>query len=139
MKSLCYLEGRIQPLADARLDPLDRRNLFGDALYEAVKILDGVLLHVQPHLERLTAGLRRVEIPLPDSLPRICSALAQESGLSAGYLYIQVSRGVRSRVLIPPRDLEPTLLVVPFELQFDPPAGGLKRAVTVPDWRTSTG
>ena len=69
MKPLCYLEGRIQPLAEARLDPLDRGNLFGDALYEAVKVLDGVLLHQQPHLERLAAGLRRVEIPLPDSLP----------------------------------------------------------------------
>ena len=135
MKPLCYLDGRIQPLAEARLDPLDRGNLFGDALYEAVKVLDGILLHLEPHLERLTAGLRRVEIPLPGSLPEICSELARESGLSAGYLYIQVSRGVKSRILIPPRDLEPTLLVVPFELQFDPPAGDLKRAVTVPDWR----
>jgi len=135
IKPLCYLEGRIQPLATARLDPLDRGNLFGDSLYEAVKVLDGVLLHLQPHLDRLAAGLRRVEIPQPDSLPQICSALARESELLAGYLYIQVSRGVRSRILIPPRDLEPTLLVVPFELQFDPPAGGLKRAVTVPDWR----
>lgn len=135
MKPLCYLDGRLQPLAEARLDPLDRGNLFGDALYEAVKVLDGVLLHLEPHLERLTAGLRRVEIPLPDSLSQICNELARESELSAGYLYIQVSRGVRSRILIPPRDLEPTLLVVPFELQFDPPAGGLKRAVTAPDWR----
>lgn len=135
MKPLCYLGGRIQPLAEARLDPLDRGNLFGDALYEAVKVLDGVLLHLQPHLKRLTAGLQRVEIPLPESLPEICQTLARESELSAGYLYLQVSRGVRSRILIPPRDLEPTLLVVPFELQFDPPAGGLKRAVTVPDWR----
>lgn len=135
MKPLCYLHGRIQPLAEARLDPLDRGNLFGDALYEAVKVLDGVLLHLEPHLNRLTAGLKRVKIPLPGSLTEICSELAQDSGLLSGYLYIQVSRGVRSRVLIPPLDLEPTLLVVPFELQFDPPAGGLKRAVTAPDWR----
>ena len=135
MNPVCYLDGRIQPLAEARLDPLDRGNLFGDALYEAVKVLEGSLLHVEPHLERLAAGLRRVEIPLPDSLQEICDALARESGLSDGYLYLQVSRGVRSRMLIPPPGLKPTLLVVPFELEFDPPAGGLKRAVTVPDWR----
>lgn len=135
MRPLCYLDGRIQPLAEARLDPLDRGNLFGDALYEAVKVLDGVILHSDPHLKRLAAGLRRVEIPLPDSIARICSDLASESQLSAGYLYIQVSRGVRSRILIPPRDLQPTLMIVPFEHRFDPPAGGCKRAVTVPDWR----
>lgn len=135
MKTVCYLDGRIQRLDEARLDPLDRGNLFGDALYEAVKVMDGVLLHVEPHLRRLAAGLQRVEIPLPDSLPEICDVLARESELSAGYLYLQVSRGVRSRMLVPPPGLEPTLLVVPFELQFDPPAGGLKRAVTAPDWR----
>jgi D-alanine transaminase len=135
MKPLCYLDGRIQPLAEARLDPLDRGNLFGDALYEAIKILDGVILHLGPHLKRLARGLRRVEIPLPDSLPEICDGLARHSELSTGYLYIQVSRGVRSRILIPPRDLEPTLLVVPFEHRFDPPAASPKRAVTVPDWR----
>ena len=135
MKPLCYLDGRIQPLAEARLDPLDRGNLFGDALYEAVKVRAGVLLHLQPHLERLAAGLERVEIPLPGSLSQICGDLAREAEMSDGYLYLQVSRGVRSRILIPPTGLEPTLMVVPFELVFDPPAGFLKRAVTVPDWR----
>ena len=135
MKPLCHLDGRIQPLADARLDPLDRGNLFGDALYEAVKVYDRVVLHLEPHIERLAAGLQRVEIPLPDSLPQICADLARRSEIANGYLYLQVSRGVRSRMLIPPSDLQPTVLVVPFELQFDPPAGGRKRVVTVPDWR----
>ena len=135
MKSLCYLNGRIQPLAEARLDPLDRGNLFGDALYEAVKVLDGILLHLQPHLDRLHAGLARVEIPASDELASVCHELAESSQLESGYLYLQVSRGVCSRMLIPPPNLEPTVMVVPFEHTFDPPAGRLKRAVTVPDWR----
>jgi D-alanine transaminase len=135
MKSLCYLNGRIQPLAEARLDPLDRGNLFGDALYEAVKVLDGVLLHLQPHLDRLQAGLERVEIPTPEELAKICHELVASAQFDSGYLYLQVSRGVRSRMLIPPPDLEPTVMVVPFEHTFDPPAGRLKRVITVPDWR----
>jgi len=137
MKPLCYLEGRIQPLAEARLDPLDRGNIFGDALYEAVKVLDGVILHLAPHLDRLRGGLGRVEIPAAavDSLTEICSRLVQESELTAGYLYLQISRGVLSRVHLPPPDLEPTVMVVPFEQVFDPPGGRMKRAITVPDWR----
>jgi len=135
MKPLCYLNGRIQLLSEARLDPLDRGSLFGDALYEAVKVLDGVLLHLQPHLDRLHAGLERVEIPAPAELEDVCRQLVEATQFDCGYLYLQVSRGVRSRMLIPPPDLEPTILVVPFELVFDPPAGRFKRAVTVPDWR----
>ena len=135
MKPLCYLAGRVQPLDEARLDPLDRGNLFGDALYEAVKVLDGVVLHLQPHLDRLQAGLERVAIPAPGEIGAACHQLLEESGLDSGYLYLQVSRGVRSRILIPPPDLEPTVLIVPFEHAFDPPAGKPRRAVTVPDWR----
>ena len=135
MKQLCYLNGRIQPLAEARLDPLDRGNLFGDALYEAIKVLDGTLLHLEPHLERLHKGLHRVDIPAPDNLEQVCGQLVEETGFDCGYLYLQISRGVRSRLLIPPPGLEPTVMVVPFDLVFDPPAGKLKRAVTVPDWR----
>ena len=130
-----YLNGEIQSLAEARLDPLDRGNLFGDALYEAVKVQEGVLLHFAPHHERLAAGLARVQIPLPDDLEQISSAVLEASGLESGYLYLQVSRGVLSRVLIPPRGLEPTVMVVPFELEFDPPAGRTKRVTTVQDWR----
>lgn len=135
MKPLCYLAGRVQPLDEARLDPLDRGNLFGDALYEAVKVLDGVVLHLQPHLDRLRAGLERVAIPAPGEIEAACHQLLEESELDSGYLYLQVSRGVRSRILIPPPDLEPTVLIVPFEHAFDPPAGQPRRAVTVPDWR----
>lgn len=135
MKPLCYLAGRVQPLDEARLDPLDRGNLFGDALYEAVKVLDGVVLHLQPHLDRLQAGLERVAIPAPGEIGAACHQLLEESGLDSGYLYLQVSRGVRSRILIPPPDLEPTVLIVPFEHAFDPPAGKPRRAVIVPDWR----
>jgi D-alanine transaminase len=135
MKPLCYLDGRVQSLAEARLDPLDRGFLFGDALYEAVKVLDGTLLHLQPHLDRLNQGLSRVEIPAPETLESVCRQLVEATQLDSGYLYLQVSRGVRSRLLIPPTDLEPTVFVVPFEMVFDAPAVRLKRAVTVPDWR----
>ncbi len=135
MEPCCHLNGRLQPLADARLDPLDRGNLFGDALYEVVKVLDGVLLHFEPHLARLAVGLERVAIPLPNDLHEICLEVLEASRLDSGYLYLQISRGVLSRVLIPPPGMQPTVMVIPFEMEFDPPASRRKRVTTVPDWR----
>ena len=135
MKPVCFLHGRIQPLSEARLDPLDRGYLFGDALYEVVKVLDGSLLHLQPHLDRLYRGLEQVQIQAPEGLELAFRQLLVESSLQSGYLYLQVSRGVRSRLLIPPPDLEPTVFIAPFEHLFDSPAGRSKRAITVPDWR----
>lgn len=135
MKSLCYLNGTILPLREARIDPYDRGFLFGDSLYEVVKVLEGTLLHLDPHLERLRLGLARAEIPFPDDLEPHMQRLLAEVDLRSGYLYLQITRGVAPRAHIPPASIEPTVLILPFQQDFDAPASRLLRAVTVPDWR----
>ena len=122
MKPLCYLGGRIQPLAEARLDPLDRGNLFGDALYEggqsprrAVLLAPGA-----PPRSDLRPACDAWRFPYPTLFPRSVTTWHGSRSCRTGYLYIQVSRGVSSRILIPPRDLEPTLLVVPFRAAVRP-------------------
>lgn len=135
VKSLYYLNGRFVPSNEARIDPCDRGFLFGDSLYEVVKVLAGTPLHLEPHLERLRRGLERAEIPFPVGMASACLQLVAAADLSAGYLYLQVTRGVTTRQHLPPAGIEPTVLIMPFEHEFDPPASRPLRAITVPDWR----
>ena len=135
MKSLCYLNGMILPPNEARIDPYDRGFLFGDSLYEVVKVLQGTLIHLDAHLDRLRRGLHRAEIPLPEDLGSVCRRLLEAIDLGSGYLYLQITRGVAPRDHIPEVTIEPTVVILPFEQDFDPPASRLLRAVTVPDWR----
>jgi len=132
---LCCLNGEIQPLAEARLHPLDRGFIFGDSLYEALKILGGTLLHVEPHLKRLRHGLGQVEIPYPEGLLDDAHLLLAAAGVVDGFLYIQISRGVAPRAHIPPRGLSPTVLLLASPFDFSPPAGREMSIVTAPDWR----
>ncbi len=135
MKELCYLNGRIVPIVEARIDPQDRGFLFGDSLYEVVKVVDGIALHLEPHLGRLAQGLERIEIPYPEDLADACRRLLSECSLDTGYLYLQVTRGVAPRSHLPPRDLQPTVLVMPYLFDYPAPAARRSRVVTVPDWR----
>lgn len=135
MKSLCYLNGKILPPHQARIDPYDRGFLFGDSLYEVVKVLAGTLLNLEAHLDRLRRGLGRAEIAYPENLDSACRRLLEAAALRSGYLYFQITRGVAPRSHIPQITLEPTVLILPFEQQFDPPASRFLRAVSVPDWR----
>jgi D-alanine transaminase len=135
MRPLCSLNGQVLPLAEARIDPQDRGFLFGDAIYEVVKVLDGVLLHLNPHLERLQQGLQRAEIAAPGQTAEHCRGLVKAAELRTGYLYLQVSRGIGPRTHLPPADLEPTVLILAVEQRFDPPASRSLRVITVPDWR----
>jgi D-alanine transaminase len=134
---LCSLNGRILPLAEAHISPLDRGLVFGDGLYEVIKARDGVLLHLERHLQRLRTGLARVDIGEPPGLAESCAALVAATELGTGSLFIQVTRGAAPRGHLPPADLVPTVIIVPSEHAFDPPAGRRMAAITMldPRWR----
>ena len=92
-------------------------------------------LFLDAHLERLRAGLERVEIPAPTELEQRCRELIAASELDGGFLYLQVTRGVAPRTHSPPTDLVPTVLILASSRSFDPPAGRPHRLLTVPDRR----
>ncbi|MDH3255850.1 MAG: aminotransferase class IV [Acidobacteriota bacterium] len=132
---LVNLNGQILPRAAARIDPFDRGLVFGDALYEVVKVAGGRLLHLEPHLGRLSSGLDRIEIPAPHGLELSCRALVKASEIDTGSLFLQVTRGVAPRSHRPPVDLEPTVLVLPASHGYAPPAARPRTAITMLDPR----
>ena len=64
---LCFLNGEMLPLADAKVSVLDRSFLFGDGVYEVIPVYDGQPFVLDSHLQ---------DFPAP-------SEKAMESGLSA--------------------------------------------------------
>ncbi len=134
---LCLLGERILPLDDARIDPHDRGFLFGDGLYEGLKLLGGRILHLEPHLERLRGGLARVRIPEPPGLAGRCRELVAATGLETGFLYLQVTRGAGPRRRFPPTDFEPTVFAEATPRVYEPFGTRPMRVVTMPDprWR----
>jgi D-alanine transaminase len=131
------LDEDLSPRDEARISPFDRGFLFGDGLYEGVKILSGRPLFLDRHLERLAQGLEALEIPLElaalaDRLHRLIAS----NGTDAGFLYLQITRGaVTERRHLPPPGLRPTVFAFVEQRGFAPPAGAPQRAVTLADFR----
>jgi len=105
---LCLLDGALVPLAEASIPPLDRGYLFGDAVYEAVKLRSGAPLFLDAHLERLGRSLSAMRIPQPPGIAvALERLLAAHAGVD-GSLYLQVTRGCDAR-----RSHRPSLRPVP--------------------------
>ncbi|HME38676.1 MAG TPA: D-amino acid aminotransferase [Steroidobacteraceae bacterium] len=110
---ICYLNGAYQPLAQARVSPLDRAFLFGDAVYEVIPVYASRPFRLREHLERLDRSLAGIRMPPP--LPhagwaQLCQELISRNSAHDAYLYLQVSRGAElGRNHAWPEDLEPTL------------------------------
>lgn len=126
------------PLAEARLSPLDRGFLFGDAVYETIRVRRGVPLWLDEHLARLRASLAGLGIPEPPTLNRAIAELLAASALGDGSLYLQVSRGApATRRHLPSAPLAPTLFLLPTPVAFPPHPERLPglTAISRPDWR----
>lgn len=100
MPQLAYVNGRIEPLADASLHVEDRGTQFGDAVYEVCAVLNGKILDWPPHLVRLRRNLGELGITLdiadgPLSLQ--ARRLLVWNGHKDCLLYMQVSRGTAKR------------------------------------------
>jgi D-alanine transaminase len=137
----CYLNGSYQPLSEARVSPLDRGFLFGDAVYEVIPVYAGRPFRLREHLDRLNRSLAGIRMapPLPHTAwAAICAELVAPCAATDSTIYIQVSRGAEAgRNHAWPDGLTPTLFAYATEL--DPlPAALLEQgvaAVTARDTR----
>ncbi len=110
---LVWLDGRLLPLAEARISPLDRGFLFGDGVYEVLPVYGARAYRFDEHLERLDRSLR--EIRMPPALDRAgwlaaLGSLVHGNGGGDLLLYIQVTRGVEpERNHVPKPGARPTI------------------------------
>lgn len=68
MSAEIYVNGSYQPVDQAAIAARDRAVLYGEAVYEGVKIVDRRPLFLEPHLARLAESARALEIASPWNL-----------------------------------------------------------------------
>ena len=118
-KDIVYVNGSFVPRAEARISVEDRGFVFGDGVYEVVRVISGRLFAARFHNERLKRSLDGVRISLsaadsPERFVEIGKQLLRENGLLEGQatLYIQVTRGAATRAHnFPQPEVPPTIYI----------------------------
>lgn len=118
-KDIVYVNGAFVPRAEARISVEDRGFVFGDGVYEVLRVINGRPFAAKFHNDRLRRSLEGVRISLvgnatPESLTEIAKQLLRENGLLQGEatIYMQVTRGVATRAHnFPAADVAPTIYI----------------------------
>jgi D-alanine transaminase len=123
---ICYLNGGYLDLDEARVSPLDRAFLFGDAVYEVVPIYGSRLFRLREHLDRLNRSLAGIRMTAPLShaeWAQLGQELISRNSARDAHLYLQVTRGAeRGRNHAWPEGLKPTLFAYVTALEPMPVA-----------------
>ena len=91
-----WVDGCISDGADARIPVFDHGLLYGDGLFEAMRINSRRVFRLDRHLARLSAGARVLGIALPggiDQMQKVVLETARAHGESDAYVRLIVTRG----------------------------------------------
>lgn len=94
---IIWLDGQLTPAAEAQIPALDRGLLYGDGVFETIRLYGATAFRLSDHLERLFSGAEALQIPVPYSREELTEALnetARQSELREAYVRITVTRGV---------------------------------------------
>ena len=89
-----YLNDRIVQAERARISVFDRGFLYGDGLFETVRIHDGRPMWLDRHLTRLADSCRQIRMPLPEKhWPVIFQKVIDKNRLGHAVIRLTLSRG----------------------------------------------
>ncbi len=102
----CSVDRLMMPVAEATLPITDRGLMFGDGVFETLRVTRGLLPHWHHHWQRLESGLRSLKFPathLPeeDQLKHDCRELIKKNNCEDGLLRLAITRGSGSLGYLP--------------------------------------
>jgi len=118
-----YLNGDFVNQADAKVSVFDHGFLYGDGIFEGIRLYSGNVFKLDEHLERLEFSARAIMMDLPWTRAAIVDAVCETcrvNGLTNGYIRVVVTRGVGSLGLSPKSCAQPQLIIIADQLQLYP-------------------
>ena len=100
MKELTYFNGEMVESGAKVVSLDDRGYCFGDGVYEVVRVYNGRAFAFSYHQDRLYRSMREMDIPVrmpPDELQELHEIMIEQSEITDGYIYLQITRGVTPR------------------------------------------
>jgi branched-chain amino acid aminotransferase len=135
-----YLDGKFVDEADAKVSVFDHGLLYGDGVFEGIRLYGGNVFRLEEHLERFEWSAKAIMLDMPLTRDEWCEAICEtcrQNGLVDGYIRAVVTRGVGDLGLAPWLCAKPSYFVIASKISLYPPEHYEKglAIVTVPTRR----
>lgn len=95
--SKIWLDGKLVDRQDAKVSVFDHGLLYGDGVFEGIRVYNGKVFEFAAHIRRLYESARaiRLVIPMePDEMSRAVEETVEANNIKSGYIRLVVTRGV---------------------------------------------
>ena len=118
-----YINGKFYDKAEAKVSVYDHGLLYGDGVFEGIRIYNGKVFRHRDHIDRLYDSAKFINLEIPMSKDEMIKAVEQtvrENQKVNGYIRLVVTRGVGSLGL-DPRRCEPNIIIIVDDISLYPP------------------
>jgi branched-chain amino acid aminotransferase len=119
-----YVDGNYFGEQDAKVSVFDHGLLYGDGIFEGIRIYHGRVFRLKEHIDRLFYSAKAILLDIPMThaeLMRATVETCRQNNLREGYIRLIVTRGVGTLGLNPNRCKNPSVIIIADTIQLYPP------------------
>ncbi|MSR67085.1 MAG: branched-chain-amino-acid transaminase [Pedosphaera sp.] len=118
-----YIDGKYYSERDAKISVFDHGLLYGDGVFEGIRLYHGRVFKLKEHVDRLFYSAKALLLKIPLSHEAIRQAVLEtcrQNRLRDGYIRLVVTRGVGTLGLNPNRCKRPSIIIIAGTIQLYP-------------------
>ncbi len=115
MAPTIWIDGKYYDKADAKISVFDHGLLYGDGVFEGIRVYNRRVFRLDRHLDRLYASAKAVWIEIPiarDALAPLVEEVVAKSGIADAYIRLVVTRGIGDLGLDPRKCGRPSIVCI---------------------------
>jgi branched-chain amino acid aminotransferase len=118
-----WLDGKLVDEADAKISVFDHGLLYGDGVFEGIRVYSGKLFELEAHIERLYRSAKAIRLAIPMAKSKLANTVektVEANGVIDGYVRLVVTRGVGDLGLNPLTCESGSLFIIADNIQLYP-------------------
>ncbi len=119
-----YIDGKLYDKENAKISVFDHGLLYGDGVFEGIRMYNGKIFKCVEHIDRLFESARAIGIRIPMSKKEVIKAMEdtlKANDLKDGYVRLLVTRGIGDLGLDPKLCEMPSVIIIADKIQLYPP------------------
>src|SRR5438094_1219341 len=110
-----YINGKLYDKNEAKVSVYDHGFLYGDGVFEGIRVYGGKVFRLGEHIDRLYDSARHIWLEIPQSKEQMIEAVQQTvkvNNKQDGYIRLIVTRGPGTLGLDPRKTADPPTIII---------------------------
>src|SRR5687767_12709966 len=118
-----WIDGQLLDKQDAKISVYDHGLLYGDGVFEGIRVYNGKIFECKAHLDRLFDSAKSIRLKIPHTASELTAAMEQTyraNNFTDCYIRLVVTRGEGTLGIDPLRCPKPCVFIIADQISVYP-------------------